>query len=518
MFKKIYIFIQKLSEREILFILIIITFSLRLYAVLMAKGIANDSAAYGFMARDFMKGNFEKALSSPLHPFYPVLMALFSPTPSHVEITGRLISLFFGTLTLFIIFNIVKKEIGEREAFLTALFYTFHPYLVTYSGMMLTEATYWGLLVLSVYFFWTGLKEENIWKMAPAGIFLGLSYLTRPEGIGYIFVYFIWIFLNIFQKKSWLKGVFQIIALVLFVFLFSFPYIFYIYKETGQWLISKKALSVQSLFLEKDFEKNVNGVEPLQNPVKDDQKIIKESEFLLIFKNIINFFPSVFYYYLRAYHFSLWIFLFFGLMGIKKNLYNELFFISLIIFHLLFLSIFTKSNIRFSIPMISISLYWAGRGVLEIEKLFKKINSSKAVVWVSTLTLIVLLIQLPQSLKPERRHRYYQKEIGLWLKKNTTKDSIIMSNSPQEIFYAEREFIMLPYESRKPKSPIDSYNEVIRFARENRVKYILIDKNSFEINKGFVDVIVNKKFNFTEDIKEVFRKPEQKLIIYEIIY
>ena len=90
-----------------LLLLIGISFGLRLYAVLMAQGIANDSAAYGFIARDFLKGHFIKGLSSPAPPFYPFLIFLFSPDTTHVEITGRLISLFFGTLAIIPLFYLV---------------------------------------------------------------------------------------------------------------------------------------------------------------------------------------------------------------------------------------------------------------------------------------------------------------------------------------------------------------------------------------------------------------------------
>ena len=57
MVNKIISFFKSLNERQALLILIGVTFGLRLYAVLMAKGIAYDSAGYGFMARDFFRDN-----------------------------------------------------------------------------------------------------------------------------------------------------------------------------------------------------------------------------------------------------------------------------------------------------------------------------------------------------------------------------------------------------------------------------------------------------------------------------
>ncbi len=126
MVNKIISFFKSLNERQTLLILIGVTFGLRLYAVLMAKGIANDSAAYGFMARDFLKSDFIKGLSSPLHPFYPFLISLVSPDTGHVEIAGRIISLFFGTLTLIPLYLSRERDRGSKggNLFRSLLFFS----------------------------------------------------------------------------------------------------------------------------------------------------------------------------------------------------------------------------------------------------------------------------------------------------------------------------------------------------------------------------------------------------------
>ena len=267
MVNKITLFFKSLNEKQILLILLGITFGLRLYAVLMAQGISYDGAHYGFVARDFLKDHFIKGLSSPAPPFYPFLISLFSMDTAHVEIIGRCLSLFFGTFTIIPLFYLVKKTIGQKEAIFSALFYTFHPSLVTYSGMMLTEATYWGLLILSVCFFWTGLNNKKVMKIMLSGFFLGLAYLTRPEGIGYIIIYLIWIVVDGILKRSWPKKFVFMGILILSVLIFVVPYVLYIHQETGQWLISKKAVDTQSHFIKKilrrsNLQKAVNKINP----------------------------------------------------------------------------------------------------------------------------------------------------------------------------------------------------------------------------------------------------------------
>ena len=508
MINKVIYFLKTLNERQILLLLIGISFGLRLYAILMAQGIAYDSAEYGFIARDFLKGHFIKGLSSPAPPFYPFLISLFSLDTIHVEIAGRLISLFFGTLTIIPLFYLVKEAIGQKEAIFSALFYSFHPYLVTYSGMLLTEATYWGLLILSVYFFWTGLKKERVGRMTLSGFFLGLAYLTRPEGIGYVFVYLIWIIVDGGLKKKWLKKFILIGSLILTVFIFVIPYILCIHQETGQWLISKKAVETQSQFLKK----SVGEVDPLKS-IEQNKPIKKNFGILRITQNIVKYLPFVIYHYLRAYHFSLWLFLFFGLIRVRRKVIAyELFLASLVLFHLFSLSTFLPSTIRFSIPVIPLSLFWAGLGILEIKRYLEKIKISNPEKVIFLFILLVILIQLPQSLTPERRRRAEQKKVGLWLTQNTPPDAIIMSNSPQETFYADREFMMLPQGISTPGNPGKSYREIIYYAKTKGVRYILVNKNTHEMNPGFIESIQST------DLREIFRRADQASIIYEVIY
>ncbi len=501
-------FFKTLGEKRVLLLLIGISFGFRFYAVLMAQGIANDSAAYGFVARDFLKGHFLKGISSAAPPFYPFLMFLFSPDTLHVEITGRLLSLLFGTFTVIPLFYLVREAVGKKEAIFSALLYAFHPYLVTYSGMLLTEATYWGLLVLSVYYFWTGLKKEKAWRIALSGCFLGLAYLTRPEGVGYLLVYLVWVAVDVVLKKKWFKKLILMGVLIASVFVFVIPYVIWMHHETGKWLISKKAVEAQSQFSKKSAAEgdSLKGIEQ-KRPIKRNPAILRVSQ------TIARFLPFVTYHYLRAYHFSLWLFLFLGLIRARgKIIAYEIFLASLVLFHLFSLSSFVPSTIRFSVPVIPLSLFWAAMGILEIKKHLEKIKVSNPEKVMFLVIFFVILVQLPQTLIPERRGRADQKKVGLWLKQNTPEDAIIMSNSPIEAFYANREFMLLPRGISSPGNPGKSYSEVIDYAKKEGVRYILVNRHTHEMNPDFIESIRST------DLKEIFIRADRTSIIYEVIY
>ena len=526
MISRIVLFVKDLNEKQILWILLGITFGLRLYAVLMAEGISYDGAAYGFIARNFLRHDFAGGLSSPLHPFYPFLIYLVSPGPHHVEMAGRLISLFFGTVTLIPVFYLVKEFVGQKEAVLSGLFYSFHPYLVTYSGMLLSEATYWGLLTLSVYFFWRGLNRKEVLGCMLSGACLGLSYLTRPEGIGYLIVFLVWIIIGGETRKGWFKKCFMTASLMIGFFIFAFPYMFTIRQETGQWLISKKGPVTQSRLMkwvEVNEAPQNGGLKDLRKEDLKSEKVIeqprqstKHFNLMETGKLILQLFPFTLYHYLRAYHFALWLFFFLGLIRVRQNgIKAEIFLASFVLFHLFSLSTFTHSTIRFSVPLVPISLFWAGAGVLEVERCLRRIKISNPGKWVSFLIILSLLIQLPQSLIPERRHRAEEKKVGLWLKQYTQESAIIMSNSPIEAFYAEREFMLLPPGILTPEMLGKSYEEIIRSAREKGVEYILTNKHTHEINPDFEESIQSA------DLREFHRytgKDGNLIIVYEVIH
>jgi 4-amino-4-deoxy-L-arabinose transferase-like glycosyltransferase len=508
-----------LSERQTLLILLGMTFVLRLCVVLMARGVANDGAGYGFMARDFMRGDYQKGLSSTLHPFYPWLISLLSPGAASVELTGRLVSLFFGTITLLPVYSLVKKSVGQKEAVLAALFYCFHPYLITYSGMVLSEATYWGLLTLAVYLFWSGLKGGNMWESMFSALFLALAYLTRPEGIGYLLVFVAWTSIYGGVTKGWAKKVVLIPGLLCLFFALSSPYLFQIRRETGQWLISKKALDTQVRYLAGERRKQDARSPSLKKPLVEKRKpSVWVHRLREMASNILRYIPFTTYHYLKAYHATLWIFLLFGLFRRRRegeDIGYEGFLASMIFLHLFSLATFIPSIYRFSLPLVPVSLLWAGAGVFALQRFLQRGSVADPAKWIVLLILLVVLVQLPLGLRAERRDRGEQRTAGLWLKQNTPADAVIMSNSPQEAFYAGREFVVLPPALPYLKSGGPSYPEVMSFARERKVGYLLVNQETAGYNQNFFGSIP------VSELQAVYRWDDGKkkyTIIYKLPY
>jgi len=225
-------------------------------------------------------------------------------------------------------------------------------------------------------------------------------------------------------------------------------------------------------------------------------------------RRFIRYAPWTAYRYLRAYHYTLWIFLLFGLIRKRQQgVQAELFLASIVLFHILSLATFTPSIQRFSVPVVPLSLFWAGTGVLTFRGFLKR-NIPPLEKWLVGWIIVTLVFQLVQGLRPERRHREGQKQIGVWLKEVTPKDAVIMSNSPIEAFYAEREFLSLPSETSTIKGKERTYPEIMEYARTKGVRYILVNQDTPEDNPQFVRSIE------TSGLKEIFRK--DRTVIYEV--
>jgi hypothetical protein len=104
-----------------------------------------------------------------------------------------------------------------------------------------------------------------------------------------------------------------------------------------------------------------------------------------------------------------------------------------------------------------------------------------------------------------REHRIIRKEAGLWMRDHLPRGMKIMSRLPQEAFYAELPWIILPKES---------YEEVLRAARFNGVQYLIIDENLEQDSPGFLEKMKEEDLILMKDLKT----KNQRMAIFKIVY
>jgi hypothetical protein len=157
--------------------------------------------------------------------------------------------------------------------------------------------------------------------------------------------------------------------------------------------------------------------------------------------------------------------------------------------------------------MISISIPWAAFGFWLflgwIQERWRFVGSPKKFTALLFVILLVALFIQGRVIHP-RDHRLIQKEAGLWMKDHLPRGGKIMSRMPQEAFYAELPWVILPNKS---------YEEIFRVARSNGIRYFILDEDVEKHSPGFFeklkkDLILIKEWN----------KQDQKIAIFEIVY
>jgi 4-amino-4-deoxy-L-arabinose transferase-like glycosyltransferase len=341
---------------------------------------------------------------------------------------------------------------------------------------------------------------------------LALAYLTRPEGAGYLFVFILWVAIAGGLAKGWARKAVLIAGLVCLFVGSSFPYLLQIRRETGHWFISKKALDIQVRYLAIAPPKPEAGEPSLEKRPVERRKTPSIARRIVrrlgrIVNNVVQYLPFTVFYYLKAYYPALWIFLFLGLIRRRQegeDCRYEWFLGSMVFFHLFSLATFIPSTSRFSVPLIPMSLLWAGAGVPTLHRFLKRRGVTEPARWIALLILVAALVLLPIELSGVRKVREEQWVTGQWLKENTPPDAVIISNSPREAFYAEREFIGLPPASPLRKGGGPSYQDVMIVARENGARYLLVNQNTLFHNRTFLESLS------TSEWQPVYHRDDQK--------
>ena len=213
---------------------------LRIFDSVSHGAIELDGIEYARAAELYAKGAFGLALKGVRVPFYPMIVGFFHLFIGDVEVAGRLASLFFGILLIPCAYLFAKRFFREEEALFVAAAVSLQPYLVRYSGTVLSESLATFLFTLAVFSFYRGWVEKKTESIGLSGILLTLAYLTRAEYI----IYFIPLTcLLLFKERRHLDaGLF-----VVCFFVFGFAFLLYLRIDTGFWVIDKKMLAWQQV-------------------------------------------------------------------------------------------------------------------------------------------------------------------------------------------------------------------------------------------------------------------------------
>ncbi len=457
------------------------------------------------------------------HPFwpllYPLIIGFFAKIFSHYELMARLVTLILQALIIFPLFEFTFRQYGKKAASGAAALWAFSPDIALFSTYIFSESLYTLLAFCGLYLGWIVLNDRKPWFYAVLpGLFWGLAYLTRPEGIGFLTIFglilFALIVVRIITKHKMEAWFIKVGLAALFAFLIiSMPYLIYLKHATGAWTISGKMESQKqgeayALIRTEDesdrFRMVIDENQPIlidqiwhqgtfvKNQQLSDQPMVQVSKALFIQKFSRNIYqiwkdslpriltPVVFVLlilgiFARPWHIAQWLF-----NGYVLSFMG--FFIVVLIpaFHI---------TDRYFYPLLPLFFIWAGVGICylthwlkdSIRNLLPTLSPVKQKISVGLLCVFIFTggIIIPQMGSVVTRSRYASdlfadpvehKEIAFWLKQYDQNARVI------SVFHSI-DFYLGNFNIRKTVSlPDEPLSRVLLYARKNDANYLLLDE------------------------------------------
>jgi 4-amino-4-deoxy-L-arabinose transferase-like glycosyltransferase len=453
----------------------------RVYNLQSYDVISADGSSYGPIGRGFFATGSFKNFGITSGPSYSFFVGLFDLLLDDIELSLRLVSVVFSTLTVAVTYLLGRSLFGKSAAWAAGLLCATLPFLHVMSGFDIIEPTFTFFLLAGVLLFWSGYLPLNSMVVAAGGFLLGGAYLCRSEG--FIIWFALAVFCAIDSFLRFKKDGMQILSRVLLPFIFGFmllflPYLNYLHTETGKWQLSgKTGLNVQAIREyqgktgpDQKFQLDAQGQfdggkgESLGRMLREEPDLfwgnLKQN-----FKKMPSAFMDAMPWYLllvtlAALMCSPWS---------RRHLLARALMVSICSPMVIYLLFFVQS--RGFYPYVAAMCVWAGGGVTLLERFLPTgwRRWSPALLMTFTLTAYYVYVDVPRPKPPyvytQDGGRRGDKHIGQRLKSILPRDAFIMTRSGRIAFYSERSFVIPPQEP---------FEVIMTFAAKNRVTHLIV--------------------------------------------
>jgi hypothetical protein len=464
-----------------LFLLVMIALIPRIIVFLQPQIIPLDGTLYVQMAKLFSEGKYE-GIPRNYFTLYPMLIWAVQKLTADWELSGQLISIAFGTLTVIPIFLLGRSLYSEKVGWLSALFYITLPNFLKFDIQVLRDPGSWFFIATTLWLVWEGLKTNRLILLVCASISAGLGAVTRVDGF---IVWGILVLYTAFQKvsKVSLKRRMLNIAILPLLFPILLSPIFFSMKSFSE----KTPLGEMVSFSVRVITSNMPVIVHPQDPIDamgrktyDSLPQISRNSLELASRLRIGVAISeVIHKFIKSANFLI-VLILIGFWRRKREGFQSSDWYLLWVFGGLFImSAFYARQIyyfstRHGLTLVLPALFFAGHGLGFIAESFSRGLNRLSSGWsflrkylIHLLTIFFILIFLAQGISFKGTGKFVQKEIGLWLKEKGYQGSVIMG--PKKFlrlaFYSGGEFLEMP----------DSWEKVVETIKRNQVKIVVVD-------------------------------------------
>lgn len=492
----------------------------RIFMLGMHDTIEIDGVYYATIGKNLVEGNgyidIEGNVNTVFTPLYPILIGVSNLILNNLELSARIIAAIFGALLVFPVYLLAKRFYNKRTALISAIIISIYPALTYISTITYSDALYLFLVYNMAYFGYMALEENKTKFYALTGLFIGLSYLTRPEAAAYAGILTLLIF---FWSKNNMKSKIKNVMILLLVFLIIIsPYLGFVYSQTESLSLSGKGYVIykfrEYVPFTQEYEKNIFSL----NEAKDDITLNPYTTNGSLFNEIMNNLPVFLNRYFSGLFREIYLiipFLFpFVVLSLisfirkwnRKELKKELYLFAIIAYPILFYPIFWVES-RYMLSILPILIIWASKGILKIEKRFdsKKITTLIiAIIFAFSFIGNVFANDLVDKRFEKQDPPIEHKEAGLWLKEKYP-NSLVIERKPWVSFYSDSKFAYIPY---------SDFNSLLDYACNKKADFIVIDQRYTEELRPELNTLLK---NIPDGLDKVYEDNSTKEIrIYNV--
>lgn len=462
------------------FSLFIAALALRSYSALVPGVIVPDGILYINTAKMIDAGEWGKIAQYSFFNLYPFLIALFHRVIPDWELSARTLSVLCGSLAVVPFYWMTRRLFDKRLALAVSVFFIISPRLVEYSSNVIREPVFWLFSLSALCAAVRGLQEKQSFYMMLSALFVGLSAFTRMEGLALVPVIMIWACWQYRVERS--LG-FNRFLILLIVFLFSFPVLFFsplvILKGVlGHWEFGHIASKVPQILsggndhAEQTFLNNLDESDVITRVISGNKYLV------FLWQPILKFF--------RSYHVLFIILFIVGIVRRKVIPYNsrEMLFwfwwAAFFTVSILYVSKIYYLSTRHGMLMGLPGLLWVSIGFYELAGLLDKwgIRTRFALIGrlknghVILAMAILCAVVLPKTLSWSGLDKIEMKRAGVYLKQMGCPDKKIAVEArlSRVGFYSGSEYVTIP-ESVAP-------SQVSAFLRSEGIHCLIVDKRT----------------------------------------
>lgn len=351
------------------------------------------------------------------------------------ETTVKLVFIVTGTLGLWLLYTFVCALFGKRTALYAALVWSVLPLA---NSVLLTTPTHGLMHVFVLLLMHTALRmirgDTRPLSFVALGIWGGLAYLSRAEGLLYFFALLgvAWL---LSPERWWRRWPNVLLAIAVFLAVAS-PYLVFLRYHTGHWAASVETEAVR--YVPQTWPLMSYAYEPDASVIWGDAPHTFLNAFLHNPKGFIKRVSITgrdFFYIaggLKVIPLHLWLWIGLGLLSASAWARPRIHFLLLagMLPTLPYLLIHLEDRYLLQFGMLLVP--WLARGMAEFEGTLKSFFGARR--WVPVVFSAALLV-VPfgftgvHLLKHKSESHAGCREAGLWLREHAAPDSLLITNS-----------------------------------------------------------------------------------------